>query len=592
MASRTSPVCPHKQRVENHQEVPDDEEWILVPPDGGRGWFILFGTLLINMLIPGTVKSFGVLFIEFLEVFDATPLAASWIPALCYFLYASTGPLTTYLSLKTSYKTVTIAGGLFASAGLILSCFATSIGYLYFSFGILVGLGAGLSFPPGIYLVTSYFVKYRGLANGVAISGSCIGSIIFPPFLRFLLQTYGYRGAVLIMGGLTLNVIIGALFYDPVEKHMKHVKITKELTNGETVATEKTVIDLSPTEEKGKEAVYIIKGPPRDQESEMPLLSQSMGSRKISTSAFKKSESARKISSASFGGRLMGSTGQISRKISAYNSPMQIGSTGQMSRNYSVASNMSSSSLRYISTHFHGSTLVGLHPEFTSNADIERPARKWWCCGSSGTDPEKDTKEKPVSPVWQLLRDPIYIIILISNATNAIGYVNFTILVPAYAQTLGFDKDMSSYLLSIISLTDLIGRIGGATLSDWIKLDKKVYYIGGFLISGISLSMLPLFRTYSMVSVLCALFGLASGTYVGITAVIMADILGEKQLANSYGISLFVNGILQLIGPPICGAVYQQIGSYGPVIAGLGTVLIAGAAVWGVVPFLKKNPKA
>lgn len=61
------------------------------------------------------------------------------------------------------------------------------------SFGVMVGLGAGLSFPPGIYLVTSYFVKYRGLANGLAISGSAIGSIIFPPFLRLLLENFGYR---------------------------------------------------------------------------------------------------------------------------------------------------------------------------------------------------------------------------------------------------------------------------------------------------------------------------------------------------------------------------------------------------------------
>lgn len=39
----------------------------------------------------GTVKSFGVLFMEFLEAFDASPSTALWIPALCYFLYSSLG---------------------------------------------------------------------------------------------------------------------------------------------------------------------------------------------------------------------------------------------------------------------------------------------------------------------------------------------------------------------------------------------------------------------------------------------------------------------------------------------------------------------
>lgn len=69
----------------------DNEETELVPPDGGWGWLILFGSMLVNILVPGTVKSFGVLFVDFLEVYEATPAEAAWIPALCYFLYSSLG---------------------------------------------------------------------------------------------------------------------------------------------------------------------------------------------------------------------------------------------------------------------------------------------------------------------------------------------------------------------------------------------------------------------------------------------------------------------------------------------------------------------
>lgn len=67
------------------------KDTILVPPDGGWGWVILTSAVLVNVLIPGTVKSFGVLFVEFLEVFQASPTTASWMPALCYFLYSSLG---------------------------------------------------------------------------------------------------------------------------------------------------------------------------------------------------------------------------------------------------------------------------------------------------------------------------------------------------------------------------------------------------------------------------------------------------------------------------------------------------------------------
>lgn len=109
-----------------------DDQWELVPPDGGWGWLILFGSMLVNILVPGTVKSFGVLFVEFLEVFEASATAAAWIPALCYFLYSSLGPLSSILSVKYSYRTVTMLGGTFAAVGMILSFWASSVTYLYF----------------------------------------------------------------------------------------------------------------------------------------------------------------------------------------------------------------------------------------------------------------------------------------------------------------------------------------------------------------------------------------------------------------------------------------------------------------------------
>lgn len=55
----------------------DTEAWDLVPPDGGWGWLVLAGSMLVNILIPGTIKSFGVLFVEFVEAFETTPAQVS-----------------------------------------------------------------------------------------------------------------------------------------------------------------------------------------------------------------------------------------------------------------------------------------------------------------------------------------------------------------------------------------------------------------------------------------------------------------------------------------------------------------------------------
>ncbi|XP_022195880.1 monocarboxylate transporter 13 isoform X1 [Nilaparvata lugens] len=605
-----------------------DEEYEYVPPDGGWGWLVLGGTVLINLLIPGTIKSFGVLFIEFLEIFNASAVAASWIPALCYFLYCSLGPLASYLSGKLGYRTVTLIGGTCAGLGMILSFFANSITYLYVSYGILVGTGAGLSFPPGIFIVTSYFVKLRGLANGIAISGSALGSIILPPFLRFLLETYGYRGAVLIMGGLTLNVWVGAMLYEPVQYHLKKVRkqqpqldaddqLNKNLELEDNAFPDVVILDTVGVDEVDAKILdspeSLVLGD-TFKDVNQPLLnveSCNQLNRKISpTSNLGKSvfsigstgHLTRKIGSCStIGGRpgmIVGSTGQISRKPSIISRQMpRVGSATQMSRKISVISNVSTSSFRYVSTAFHGSTLVGLNPEFSSQLTIKSVAKPFDCCvccsdkRSTKTVSQTTINKTDPNSLSSLLRDPVFLIILVSNASNAIGYTNFTILLPAYAVSMGFDKSKASLLLSVVAVFDLIGRVGGSALSDWLPIDKKVYFVGGLLVSGLSLSVLPFANSYQGISVFCGIFGLASGTYVGITAVIIVDSLGEDRLASSYGISLFVNGVLQLIGPPLCGAAYEKMGSYNYIFSALGCSLIIGASVWGLLPFVKKDTK-
>lgn len=49
--------------------------------------------------------------------------------------YEIKGPLSSILSVKYSYRTVTLIGGTFAAFGMILSYFASSVSYLYIRWG-------------------------------------------------------------------------------------------------------------------------------------------------------------------------------------------------------------------------------------------------------------------------------------------------------------------------------------------------------------------------------------------------------------------------------------------------------------------------
>lgn len=438
------------------------------------------------------------------------------------------------------------------------------------------------------------------------------------------------------MGGLILNVLVGASLYDPVQQHLKKVVVdsskkngkqnivckqdkTKEIKNeNPKTPEEKALIDKviyesseTPIQENKVRLEFHPPSPEREYFSAVnhPLLEEDVvlknGVSHLSLNRpITNSESvqhiSRKISTGSYRGKnayVMGSTGQIPRKMSLSRPVPKVASVTGMSRKISVGSNISGSSFRYISTAFHGSTLVGLNPEFSSQITMKTPQDVKSSCFSSFCNCFSKTKQlnskeqsKSNGGVYHsLMRDPVFIIILISNASTAIGYTNFTILLPIHAVKLGFDKDKASYLLSIVATLDLVGRIGGSALSDWLPINKKFYFVGGLLFSGISLMVLAHMNSYGSLAFFCAAFGLSSGTYVGITAIIMVDSLGEDRLASSYGVSLFINGIIQLIGPPICGFAFQQINSYGPIITTLGLVLISGASVWACYPFLRKN---
>lgn len=401
---------------------------------------------------------------------------------------------------------------------------------------------------------------------------------------------------MLVMGAVTLNVWASALLYHPVEWHLVPARSPDDSEphdNGETMSV---TVTSSPEQvtEKGNSQLASLSN--STNEKAAPIVPKSASS--VALEYYKNTPiqgRTRKISVPT--GREI--SGQMHSTPTLHAVPERGGAVVDSGRSTRTARSPlhspSTSSFNYVSTPYHGSTLSVLHPERASTLTLNAISNTFTRKSTTGEQKRREHDEKDQQNKFfdfSLLKDPIYLVILISNSTNAISYTNFVILLPAYAISLGFDNWDASLLLSIVSMLDLVGRIGGSALSDIKIMPKHWYFIGGLLASGISLAILPTSDTYVILSVYCAFFGLASGIYVGITAVIMADMLGTEKLTSSYGISLFVNGVIQLVGPPICGIVYEQIDSYGPIFSILGIILVFGASLWSIVPFIRRRQAA
>ncbi len=66
-----------------------------------------------------------------------------------------------------------------------------------------------------------YFDRHFSLASSMAISGSCFGVMIFAPLTQLFLDSYGWRGALFILGAIYFNLsVCGALLRH--DRHRKH----------------------------------------------------------------------------------------------------------------------------------------------------------------------------------------------------------------------------------------------------------------------------------------------------------------------------------------------------------------------------------
>lgn len=203
------------------------------PPDGGWGWVLVAAFYVSNSLIYGLMRVFGIFFVEFVQYFDESAQAISWISSIGLATQQFFSPLGAALGNAYGARVVVMIGGFLAGLGLILASQATSLLHLYLTMGIISGLGWSLVFSPMMATVMAHFTRRRSLALGISLSSIGLSAFAFNPLFQLLKEMYTWRGALLISGGLSLNIIACGALVRP----KKHVE-TAERTDSDSKATQ------------------------------------------------------------------------------------------------------------------------------------------------------------------------------------------------------------------------------------------------------------------------------------------------------------------------------------------------------------------
>ncbi|MFT5132376.1 MAG: MFS family permease [Gammaproteobacteria bacterium] len=163
-----------------------------------------FGLMLgIMVVIPST---FSVFFDDIANEFDWNRAQVSL--AFSLFLLASTiaFPIVGRLVDHFGARKIIIPSILTFMLGMISFKYWVDSLWLYYATFLVIGVAAaGTSTLTYFQVVTRSFSKRRGLALGVANSGTAVGALSFPVLGYLLLEAYGWRNAYLLLGiGITI----------------------------------------------------------------------------------------------------------------------------------------------------------------------------------------------------------------------------------------------------------------------------------------------------------------------------------------------------------------------------------------------------
>lgn len=185
-------------------------------PDGGWGWVVVLSSFVISMIADGISFSFGLLYIEFLEEFQASKSTTAWIGSLFIAVPLLSGPVMSALVDRYGCRSMTILGGIISTIGFVLASISTSLEMMMVTFGVIAGLGLGLVYVTAVVSIAYWFEKKRNLATGLGACGTGVGTFIYAPMTQYLIEEYGWRGTILLLSGTLLNLCVcGCVMRDP-----------------------------------------------------------------------------------------------------------------------------------------------------------------------------------------------------------------------------------------------------------------------------------------------------------------------------------------------------------------------------------------
>ncbi|HEY0929543.1 MAG TPA: MFS transporter [Gemmatimonas sp.] len=178
------------------------------------GWVMAAVTFVVMLTTASALGAPGVLMPPLEKEFGWTTAEISSALALRLVLYGVIAPFAAALMIRFGLKRVVASALALILVGLALSTQIHARWQLTLTWGLLVGIGSGMTaMVLGATVASRWFTTRRGVVIGLLSASSATGQLAFLPIVARLSESHGWRTAILLIAGLlSITLVLVVLF--------------------------------------------------------------------------------------------------------------------------------------------------------------------------------------------------------------------------------------------------------------------------------------------------------------------------------------------------------------------------------------------
>jgi sugar phosphate permease len=181
---------------------------------GARGlhyaWVIAAVTFLAMLTTSAALGLPGAMLQPLAKEFGWTTDQLSSVFAVRFALFGLLGPFAAVFIGRFGLRTIMVTAASFIAAAMVLATQITQLWQLFLLWGLVLGCGTGLTaLVLGAMVANRWFTSNRGLVVGLFAASTATGQLIFLPIAAWMIETMGWRYAVIPVFGAC--VVIGLL---------------------------------------------------------------------------------------------------------------------------------------------------------------------------------------------------------------------------------------------------------------------------------------------------------------------------------------------------------------------------------------------